>query len=62
MNVATAWPAFRAAYRRSSTVRWSVLVAIVAVGWLLFFWFVNTMPTGAAQPAPASTVLPTNNV
>ena len=62
MSSAAAWQTFRAAYRRSSTVRWAVLVAVVVVGWLLFFWFVNTMPTGIPQPAPATTLLPTDNL
>jgi predicted metal-binding membrane protein len=62
LSVAIAWQTFQDAYRRSSTVRWAVLVAVVVVGWLLFFWFVNSMPTDASQPAPAATVLPTNNL
>ena len=46
------------ALMRSAGLRWTVLILVIVLGWFLFFWAVNTLPSNGTTPAPASTSIP----
>lgn len=51
-----------AAFVRSASLRWAALALLIIIGWLLFFWAANALPSNGTTPAPASTSIPGGEV